>query len=100
MTRKGKEHSRRLERLIKFVNKEQEAGRLSEEQVKLIAQASLKPLEEQKNSLAYFMIGGGISEEVARKCCVILIEQLSKYLPNDSHVLKMIESLRPSIRRR
>ena len=93
MTRKGKGHSRRLEQLIKFVNKEQEAGQLTEDQVKLIAKASLKPLEEQKNSLAYFMLGGGINEKVAKDCCDILIEQLKQYLPENAHVLSVIAEM-------
>ena len=95
MTRKSKEHSRRLERFIKFVNKEQEAGRLTEQQVKLIAKASLKPLEEQENSLAYFMLGGGINERVAKECCDLLIEQLKQHLPENAHVMKAIAKMQP-----
>ncbi len=98
MIRNSKEHSRRLERLIKFVNKEQNAGRLTEQQVEDIAKASLKPLKEKENSLAYFMLGGGLAEDVAQKCCVLLIDQLMKHLPNDSHVLRMIDSMKPPSR--
>lgn len=91
----GKAHSQRLEKLIRLVNQEQEAGRLTEQQVKTIAKKSLKPLEENESSMAYFMIGGGLDEEVAKQCCTILTEQLKQHLPASSHALKVIEKMKP-----
>lgn len=90
-----KPYSRRLEKLIRLVDKEKEAGRLTQQQVKAIANKSLVPLKEKENSLALFMLSGGIDEEVAKACCQLLIEEMKEYLPADSHTHKVIDSMKP-----
>ncbi|MFO0812105.1 MAG: hypothetical protein U0796_02735 [Gemmatales bacterium] len=95
MAKQAKSHSERLERLIRIVDKEKEAGRLTEHQVKTIADHSLKPIRESKNALHFFLLGGGISEELAESCADLLVSELKKHLPAQSHVLKEVESLKP-----
>ncbi len=94
MANRPKTHSERLERLIRIVDKEKEAGRLTEQQAKSIADQSLKPIKESKNALHFFMLGGGISEDLAEACAELLVVELKKHLPTESHVLKEVESLK------
>lgn len=96
MANRNNEENRQLERLIAFINKEKEAGRLTQDQFKAISTATLAVLEGNTLERNYFQIGGSLSETAARNCCQALRGKFLEYTPDGEQRIRAVESMRHS----
>lgn len=91
MANRDSEENRQFERLIAFINKEKEAGRLTQDQFNAISTATLAVLEVDVLERNYFLMGGSLSEKVARNCCQSLIAKYLEVSPESEQRIRVVE---------